>query len=69
MRAGFLVLAIGALLWLAGHWHYALRHHQYKSPLADYFFLRWAPEWLDPTRNWAVPVAENDRAGSGGGLM
>ena len=40
-----------------GHWHYALRHHAYKSPLARYVFCRWAPEWLDPTRNWAVAVA------------
>lgn len=55
---GILVLAIGALLWLAGHWHYALRHHAYKSPLARYAFCRWAPEWLDPTANWSVPVAE-----------
>lgn len=66
---GILVLAIGALLWLAGHWHHALRHHAYKSPLARYVFLRWAPAWLDPTRNWAVPVAPEraDRGGGGGG--
>ena len=54
---GTLVLAIGVLLWLAGHWHYALRHHEYKSPLARYVFYRWVPAWLDPTRDWAVAVA------------
>jgi hypothetical protein len=53
---GILVFATGAALWLAGHWLYALRHHEYKSPLAGYVFLRWAPAWLDPTRDWAVPV-------------
>lgn len=53
---GVLVFAIGALLWLAGHWHYALRHHEYKSPLARYVFCRWSPSWLDPTRHWAVGV-------------
>lgn len=47
----------GAALWLAGHWHYALRHHEYKSPLARYVFYRWAPARLDPTRGWAVAVS------------
>jgi hypothetical protein len=63
---GIFVLAPGALLWLAGHWHYALRHHEYKSPLAGYVFLCWTPGWLDPTRDWAVPVAESDGADSEG---
>lgn len=48
---GILVFAIGAALWLAGHWLYALRHGQYKSPLADFLFYRCAPAWLDPTRD------------------
>lgn len=61
---GILVLAIGALLWLAGHWHYALRHHEYKSPLAGYVFLRWAPGWLDPTRDWAIPIADGEAVDS-----
>jgi len=54
---GILVAALGALGWLAGHWHYALRHQEYKSPLARHIFCRWAPAWLDPTRDWSVPVA------------
>jgi hypothetical protein len=58
--SGILVLAIGALLWFAGHWHYALRHHEYKSPLAGYVFLRWAPAWLNPTHGWGGPVTSND---------
>jgi hypothetical protein len=61
---GILVLAIGTLLWLAGHWHYALRHHEYKSPLAGYVFLRWAPGWLDPTRDWAIPIADGEAVDS-----
>lgn len=61
---GILVFAIGAALWLAGHWHYALRHHEYKSPLAGYVFLRWAPAWLDPTRDWAIPVADGEAVDS-----
>jgi hypothetical protein len=57
---GILVAAIGAVLWLLGHGHYALRHHEYKSPLAGYVFLRWAPGWLDPTRGWGIPVVDSE---------
>jgi hypothetical protein len=63
--SGALVLAVGVLLWLAGHWHYALRHHTYKSPLARYVFLRWAPAWLDPSRGWAIPIAAGEAVDSG----
>src|SRR5215467_6051304 len=54
---GILVAALGALGWLAGHWHYALRHQEYKSPLARHLFSRRPLTWLDPTRDWSVPVA------------
>lgn len=30
-----LVAAMGAVLWLAGHWHFAHKFGFYKSPLAD----------------------------------
>ncbi|MGE5527504.1 MAG: hypothetical protein ACM3Q9_02440 [Methanosarcina sp.] len=58
--AGILVAALGALGWLAGHWHYALRHQEYKSPLARHLFYRRPLVWLDPARDWSVPV---DRGG------
>lgn len=61
---GIVVFTIGAVLWLAGHWHYALRHHEYKSPLAGYVFMRWAPDWLDPTRDWAIPVVDGEAVNS-----
>jgi hypothetical protein len=61
---GALVFAIGIALWLAGHWLYALRHHEYKSPLAGYLFMRWVPGWLDPTRGWAIPVGEGEAVDS-----
>lgn len=53
---GTFVAIIGALAWLAGHWHYALRHQEYKSPLARHLFSRRPLSWLDPTRDWSVPV-------------
>ena len=47
-----LFLLLGAAMWLLGHWHYAVRHGVFKSPAAAYVFCRWAPEWMDPTRDW-----------------
>lgn len=58
---GTLVVGIGGFLWLVGNWHHALRHQEYKSPLARYIFCRWAPAWLDPTRNWVVAVEADPR--------
>jgi hypothetical protein len=46
--SGILVLAVGALLWLAG-----------------YVFLCWAPDWLDPTRDWAIPIADGEAVDAG----
>ncbi|WP_155891769.1 hypothetical protein [Conexibacter woesei] len=56
---GLLITAFGAVMWVAGHWHYALRHHTYKSPLARRLFLDVLREQLDPTRRWAIPT-DND---------
>ncbi len=56
--AGVLVFVIGAVLWLAGQWHYALRHQEYKSPLARHLFCRWLPGALDPTRLWTSAVID-----------
>jgi hypothetical protein len=57
---GVPVALLGAFGWLAGHWHYALRHQEYKSPLARQLFSRWPPARLDSARDWSVPV---DRGG------
>jgi hypothetical protein len=53
---GLLVASIGAVLWAAGHWHYALRNHTYKSPLARRLFIEVLPAWADPTRDWSIPT-------------
>lgn len=54
--AGLITLAIGLVLWLAGHWHYALRHHEYASSLAQRIFQQALPDRLDPTQGWSWPV-------------
>jgi hypothetical protein len=46
---GILAVVAGVMLWFAGHWHYALRHRQYRSRLAGYVLSR-APAALDATR-------------------
>jgi len=51
-----LLVAIGLGAWLAGHWHYAVRNHAYKSPLARRIFLQVLPPRFDPTRDWGIPV-------------
>jgi hypothetical protein len=50
--AALLLVVLGFGMWLAGHWHFALRHHEYKSPLAQRIFLQVLPPRLDPTRHW-----------------
>lgn len=53
---GMIVVMIGLVMWLAGHWHYAFRHHEYKSPLARRIFLQVLPHRYDPTQGWGIPV-------------
>lgn len=65
------MVVLGFVMWLAGHWHFALRHHEYKSPLARRIFLQILPPRYDPTRHWGVPVVSEvpgdrqDDAGAG----
>jgi hypothetical protein len=68
--AALFMVVLGLLMWLAGHWHFALRHHEYKSPLARRIFLQVLPPRYDPTRDWATPVISDqidERAESPGG--
>jgi hypothetical protein len=57
---GVFVALLGTVLWLAGHWLFAFRHHTYRSALAQRIFLQALPSWMDPTRNWGVRTAGND---------
>lgn len=58
-RPGVLpMVLIGGVLWLAGHWVHAYRHHTYLSPLAERIFLQVLPRRFDPTRGWGIPVID-----------
>lgn len=54
--AGLLVAAIGALLWLAGHWLYAVRHHAFASPLAERLYKQTPLRRFDATRGYGLPT-------------
>jgi hypothetical protein len=58
---GLFVAALGLVVWLAGHWLYGVRHHEFKSPLARRIFLQSPLRRIDPTRSWGVPVVSIDR--------
>jgi glucose-6-phosphate-specific signal transduction histidine kinase len=47
-------LVIGPLLWIAGHWLFALKHHHFKSPLAQRAIQQPFHGRLDPTHNWGI---------------
>src|SRR5215204_5919990 len=54
------MIVVGFAMWLAGHWHFAFRHHAYKSPLARRIFLQVLPPRYDPTRDWSEPVLSGE---------
>ena len=60
--AALFMVVLGLVMWLAGHWHFALRHHEYKSPMARRVFLQVLPPRYDPTRHWGTPVAPGEMA-------
>ncbi len=60
---GIVVFVFGFGLWLIGHWHYAVRYHTYKSPLAQRIFLQMLPARFDPSRGWGQPVVMVDPRG------
>jgi hypothetical protein len=51
-----ITIALGMSLWLAGHWLYAYKHHDFKSGTAHRVLARIFGGRFDPTRGWGVPV-------------
>lgn len=58
---GLGVMLSGGVLWLAGHWHFALRHRYWKSPLAESIARR-LPLVPNPAAGWGVPGVDTGRA-------
>jgi hypothetical protein len=59
--AAALATLIGGLAWLAGHWLFAVRHHEYASPLARRVFSQALPRALNAARRWGIRVLPVDR--------
>jgi hypothetical protein len=57
---GAFVAFLATVLWLAGHWLFAFRHHVYRSALAQRIFQQALPRWMDPTRNWGIRTVGSD---------
>jgi len=55
------VMALGVLLWLAGHWLFAVKHHVFASSIARRLFETVLPRPLNPTRKWGVRVVQERR--------
>jgi hypothetical protein len=62
------MIVLGFVMWLAGHWHFALRHHEYKSPLARRIFLQVLPPRYDPTRHWGPAISDSPGRHQGDGV-
>lgn len=52
------VMALGVVLWLAGHWLFAVKHHVFASSIARRLFETVLPRPLNPTRKWGVRVMQ-----------
>jgi len=61
------MVVLGFVMWLAGHWHFAFRHHEYKSPLARRIFPQVLPPRYDPTRQWGPVVSDSPDRHQGDG--
>lgn len=55
------VMILGVVLWLAGHWLFAVKHHVFASSIARRLFEQVLPRQLNPTRNWGVRVVNEQR--------
>ncbi|MFL0278111.1 hypothetical protein [Mycobacterium sp. SMC-19] len=51
-------LLIGVMLWLAGHWMYAYKHHAWRGPFVQRLFNQTPLRRLDPTRGWGHRVIQ-----------
>jgi hypothetical protein len=63
LARGAVMAAVGLLLWLAGHWVFAYKHHVWKSAMAQRMFTSRRLRRLDPTRGWVVPVDDIQHEG------
>lgn len=59
--AELIIVLLGAVAWLGGHWLYAYKHHFYKSAIAGRIYQQTFLARVDPTRGWGVPTVSRDQ--------
>lgn len=55
-----IVVAIGGVAWLAGHWLFAYKYHAFKSMIAQRLFAQTFLARVDPTRGWGIRTVSRD---------
>jgi hypothetical protein len=58
--AALIVVVIGGVAWLGGHWLFAYKYHAFKSMIAQRLFQQTFLARVDPTRGWGVPTVSHD---------
>lgn len=58
--AALIVVMIGGVAWLGGHWLFAYKHHAFRSAIAQRLFAQTFLARVDPTRNWGVRTVSRD---------
>lgn len=58
LAGSLLAVVVGVVLWLAGHWLFAFKHHVFASALARRMFEGVLPSALNPTRKWGIRTVE-----------
>jgi len=58
--AALLVVVIGGVAWLGGHWLFARKHHVFRSAITKRLFAQTLLSRVDPTRGWGVPTVSRD---------
>jgi hypothetical protein len=55
-----IIVVLGGIAWLAGHWLFAYKHHFFKSGIARRIFQQTPLSRIDPTRGWGVPMVSHE---------
>jgi len=58
--ASLVIVLLGGIAWLGGHWLFAYKHHFFKSGIAHRIFQPTPLSRIDPTRGWGVPTVSHD---------
>lgn len=58
--AALIVVMIGGVAWLGGHWLFAYKHHVFRSAIAQRLSAQTFLARVDPTRGWGLRTVSRD---------